>query len=281
MRRGIIVAVVLCFALAGCKKKEGESSPVEDAVKTAAKVATGAAEGAQECPECPVCAECPTCPVCPTCPECPKAGEAIQVAIGGTATVEVPPPEGFAFTIAEKGEYQIDVMSSSQDPTVRLYKGDERLADDDDGGGNKNSRMYAFLEPGDYSVRVREYDWLPFSAQVRIQVAPPMTSSGVAKPGETLAVQVNEGSNIRDTSAMFTLEIAEQGIYRIDATATGDTDPYLMLVIDNAIAAENDDVEQGNVASRIERAFAPGNYEFRVRDLRGRSAPITIAVAKQ
>lgn len=66
----------------------------------------------------------------------------------------------YPLTVAAVGSYRIDLVSSdtsTYDPYVRLLRGTDQVGEDDDGGGDLQSRLVADLQPGAYTVRVTRY----------------------------------------------------------------------------------------------------------------------------
>ena len=210
MRTMAFLSMALLLTAGACKKKDGGSNVAEDTFNAATNVANEAANlvataaGATNCPPPP---ECPAAPACPTCPECVDPTALGKTEVGGEATtVKTPAPAGLTFTVEKAGEYQIDAAATENDPAVMLYKDDERIGRDDDGGGDRNARLFAFLAPGTYTARVTEIDWQPVEAKVRVQAAAPITPAGTVKVGESLDVPVVEGPNDRESSGEVTVD---------------------------------------------------------------------------
>jgi hypothetical protein len=278
MRHVLWSLVVVLLALGGCKKKEEASNPVADAVQAVGKAATTAAGGAAEC-------ECPTCPECPACPACPEPVAAaptgpVAAALGADPSkLAIPVPPGFTFEIATLGEYEISVKAEGKDPKVRLYKGDQAVAEDDDGGGEDRScLLFAWLEPGTYTAFVNELGNTAADAMIRVAQAAPLPSAGTVKPGEPLEVQVPAATNERSACAEMTLEIAEAGNYRLDAVGGEGIDAQLILIKDSHVVATDSD-SGGDNNARIEQAFEAGTYVVRVHDWRNNVGTITVSVA--
>jgi hypothetical protein len=269
----VLVAVLALSTSVGCKKAQ-QAAGVDVAAAATVPLTTAAA-GAATCPACPPAS------ACPVCAACPAPDELSKVELGAEpATLKVYPPAGFSFTVAKAGEYRIDATSSLNDPVLHLYKGDESLGSDDDSGGETNARLYVFLEPGDYVARVGETSWKPLEAKVKVAAAAPMTPVGALKVGESLDVEVPEGTPDVRACQEATFEVATAGKYRLDATSGEDFDPIMTLIRDGVVVDENDDFESGgNRAARIERDFEPATYTVRVCDVQARAATIKVAAA--
>jgi len=66
----------------------------------------------------------------------------------------------YQFVVQVPGTYQIDLRSSNTsayDPYLVLMQNGRRIASNDDGGGNLQSRISRFLNPGYYTVRVTRF----------------------------------------------------------------------------------------------------------------------------
>ena len=64
----------------------------------------------------------------------------------------------FRFTARKPGRYTIET-SGSTDVVMTLYgPGNERIAQDDDGGQGRNSKIVTDLIPGEYQVQIRHYN---------------------------------------------------------------------------------------------------------------------------
>jgi len=271
----MVVAVSMLFAV-GCKKKDQEAAvDVAAAATTPVSVAAAQAAGGAACPACPAA------PTCPECAVCPDPNALTKAALGADgATLKVAAPAGMTFTVEKAGEYQIDAKAAEGDPVLRLYKGDENVGMDDDGGVDRNSRLYTFLAAGDYVVRVSEVEWKPVEAKVTVAEAPAITAAGSVAVGAETEVTLPEGTDDVRNIQEVTLEIATAGKYRIDASAGEDFDPTLTLIKDMTIVDQNDDFDSSvNRDARIEADLQPGTYIIRVSDVHNGAATVKVAVA--
>lgn len=271
----MVIAVSMLFAV-GCKKKDQEAAvDVAAAATTPVSVAAAQAAGGAACPACP------PAPTCPECAVCPDPTVLSKAALGAEATtLKVNAPPGITFAVEKAGEYQIDAIASDKDPVVRLFKADEKIGEDDDGGADSNARLFIFLAPGEYTARVAAWDWLPLEAKVTAAAAPAFTPVGAVPVGGELEVSVPEGTDDARPIQEATLEIATAGKYRIDASAGEDNDPELTLIRDGAVLEVNDDLDSSvNRDARIERDLEPGAYVIRVRDVRNTAGAVKVAVA--
>lgn len=66
------------------------------------------------------------------------------------------PRQSFAFTMAARADVTLETVSS-RDLVLELYRGEERVGINDDGGIGANARLTLTLEPGDYTLIARPY----------------------------------------------------------------------------------------------------------------------------
>lgn len=189
------------------------------------------------------------------------------------ASLQVPIPPSMNFTVAENGEYQIDVTAGSgADPKVYLYQGDTLVDQDDDGGDGLNSRLVRFMEPGTYSVRVTDLRARPFTAQVAAQRLQPLTPVGAITLGTPSVVTIPDfpilerPRNDRDASRALTLNVTAAGQYTCTASADNNKDPKMALIQNGQLLEEDDDSGPGRNDASITRQLQPGTYVIRVWD---------------
>lgn len=219
----------------------------------------------------------PAVPAAPAVPVAP-AGPAPLVLGGPAQPLNVPLPPHFALTIPAAGEYQIDAMGSPMDAQLYIYRGDQRVARDSDGGDRTNARVIKFLQPGLYSVRAYEYRGRPMAGQIQAQLLTPLTPVGAITPGQNVVVQVPSGTHPRQASAEVTLTVTVPGMHQIDITSDAEHDSQVRLIHNNMLLEENSDGGDGRNA-RIRRQLAAGTYTIRVYDWRRRATSLTVTVA--
>ena len=80
---------------------------------------------------------------------------------GTTADIGVAGEEDlFSFKVTQEGRYTVETGGQT-DVVMKLFGPDnptKLIAEDDDGGEGRNSRIAAFLMPGDYLVQIRHYN---------------------------------------------------------------------------------------------------------------------------
>jgi len=65
--------------------------------------------------------------------------------------------ERYTFTVNNPGRYVIEMTSADIDSHLRLYRGSEQIAEDDDGGNGVNARIDAELSRGSYLIEASAY----------------------------------------------------------------------------------------------------------------------------
>lgn len=187
------------------------------------------------------------------------------------ASLEVPIPPSFNFTVATPAEYQIDVTGTGGDPRLFMYQGETLVEDDDDGGEGTNARIVRFLTPGSYSIRVVEYRARAMTAMVQAQQLQPPTAVGAITLGQPLVVQfadfgfMNMPENERAASKAVTLTVAAAGQYTCTATMDNDRRVQMSIIQNGGVVATD---EQGFTEQNasITQQLQPGAYELRVWD---------------
>jgi len=74
------------------------------------------------------------------------------------AELEAGMPSRYTFTVSNPGRYTIDMTSEEVDTYLRLYRGNEEIAYDDDGGSHTNARIEAELSRGSYIIEASSYN---------------------------------------------------------------------------------------------------------------------------
>ena len=181
----------------------------------------------------------------------------------------------YSFTLEREVNVQIDV-ASSQDPYLYLLSGSHEtgqvlLENDDADADNHDSRISTTLEPGDYTIEVSTYSaGETGDFTLSIELLPP--DDGCA---EDLGLIVDEVSRTstwsEDCSSIhregsfaryYTFTLEDQTVIQIDVASP--QDPYVYLIAGlrrtGQVLQENDDVERGNVNSRIVADLPAGDY---------------------
>lgn len=66
-------------------------------------------------------------------------------------------PLEYALVVAQAGDVVIDMTSDEIDTVLELHRDGDKVAEDDDGGGNGNARLGASVRPGTYTVIARAF----------------------------------------------------------------------------------------------------------------------------
>lgn len=164
-------------------------------------------------------------------------------------------PRTYSLQIVEAGLYQIDQRSSEFDSVLNLT-GNGISRNDDDGGGNLDARISAYLQPGTYQVSAESYNGGTglFSLTVGESALPAGTelrTGGALVPGEQVF------GLLSSEPVAFSLDISENGLLTIDL-GSDDFDAFLELAGDGV--AFSDDDSGGNLDARISTVVTPGRY---------------------
>jgi len=73
------------------------------------------------------------------------------------AQLQAGTPGRYTFTVNNPGRYTIDMTAEDIDSYLRLYRGNEEVAYDDDGGSGMNARIEAELARGSYIIEASSY----------------------------------------------------------------------------------------------------------------------------
>lgn len=180
-----------------------------------------------------------------------------SIATGGEVDV-------YSFAVATEGSYIIETEGST-DVVTALYGPDSMdtlVAEDDDSGPGRNSRIVRSLSPATYYVRVRHYSDSS-TGDYRISVR----GSGPQPGVQTIevdgpSVPGNLSPDERDT---YTFTVLTPGSYTIETQ--GSTDCFLSLFGPNnqdIFISQDDDSGEGS-NSRIVATLGVGTYYARVR----------------
>ena len=173
--------------------------------------------------------------------------------------------DGYTFTGLAGDAVTIDLVSEDFDTFLELIRDGERIAFDDDGGVDLNSRLEDFALPvdGEYLIRVRELnDDATGAYGLRlINATPPVTLKDPLEQGTTSDSLTAGGIDL------YLLTIAERTDAQIDLTAT-DFAPALALYAGAGVEdrrADNLVTIVDSVAVQIVQELSPGTYLVEVR----------------
>lgn len=78
--------------------------------------------------------------------------------------------DSYLLTISTAGRYNISLDADQFDTLLQLLQNNELIQEDDDSGGNLNSQIQTWLEPGQYQVIVTSYDEQPQTFPYQLKV---------------------------------------------------------------------------------------------------------------
>ncbi|EPC02013.1 hypothetical protein L861_20385 [Litchfieldella anticariensis FP35 = DSM 16096] len=164
----------------------------------------------------------------------------------------------YRLDIAEQALVTIDMQSSEFDAYLEL-SGNGVMIENDDGGGNYDSRIQTVLSPGTYTVRAISYDSSGSGLFTLEAGASDIAAAenGVIEIGTTVTGQLAGGSQ-----DYYSFHVDRAGQYRI-AMMSSDVDSYLVLQ-GNGLYLEDDDGGDGYNA-RLQTHLEPGDYRMTAR----------------
>ena len=187
----------------------------------------------------------------------------------------------YTFTLDQESAVTIDLVSSV-DPYLFLREGDARSGgflyenDDVESGVNLNSRISQTLEAGTYTIEATTYAvatvgnfTLTISGLAGTTTTPgggtdPCAIEPIADGESTGAWAADCQSRVSDRgyARYYTFTLAQESAVTIDLVSSVDT--YLFLRVGDARGGgflyENDDIESGNLNSRISQTLEAGTY---------------------
>ncbi|MBP7584966.1 MAG: PPC domain-containing protein [Spirochaetes bacterium] len=177
----------------------------------------------------------------------------------------------YTFTMKKQAMAEINLKSADGqlDPMLELKSADGRvIGQDDDGGGNRDSKIVQYLEPGEYALTAKSYQGSAGNYALSLAVTDirPQEHTGIST-GVT-----REGWVFPGKIHSYDFRAAKQALYQIDAvTGDGRFDPMLSLSDAQGQALGNDDDGGGGNNARIIKEMAPGSYRIGVMGYGGSS----------
>jgi hypothetical protein len=157
--------------------------------------------------------------------------------------------------------YEITLRSNDFDALLRL-NGNGQALEDDDGAGDLDARISAFLVPGIYRVEATAYESASsglFTLDVRARELPSdmrLQNDGALNPGDSIAGVMTGNPND------YSLSLTQTTTLSIDMRSD-DFDAYLELS-GEGVALEDDD-GGGDTHARISSTLPAGHYSLRAR----------------
>jgi hypothetical protein len=199
------------------------------------------------------------------------------------------PAKEFSVRMQKDKTYVIDLVSGDFDAYLRLLdKGGKQLAEDDDSGGNLNSKIiWSASDGGEHKIVVTSFDGKvgKFSLKVReFQLKGEKKPRPVAKEGLKVTDQIGnqDAIDLGKLGKVFTVELKAGQNYTIDLESE-DLDPYLYLFDGKLKMLAQDDDGGNNLNSRI--VFRPeqdGVYHLVASSFGGNeTGEFTLKVSKE
>ena len=169
----------------------------------------------------------------------------------------------YKLKIDKAGLYSIVMESNAFDAYLRLT-GRNVEQEDDDNGGNLNSRIRAWLEPGDYTLTTSSVNGSSGSFKLSINLTP--TNSNLAtRDGTALAIgQTAQGMIDSRGRRSFVLNL--DNARRIQFDASADDFDATLRVTGPGVDAQDDD-GGGGLNARLSLPLGPGRYTVEVSSL--------------
>jgi hypothetical protein len=198
------------------------------------------------------------------------------------------PAKRYTIKLQKDKTYIIDLVSKDFDAYLRLLnkKGDE-LAEDDDGGGDLDSRIiYSAKKTEDHEIVVTTFDGQvgKFSLKVREFILKGEAKArSIGKDGFTITANIAQGdvSPIGKLGRIYSIQVKAGETYTIDLESPT-IDSYLYLFDGKSKLLAQDDDSGGDVNSRITyRATADGVLHLLASSLDGtETGEFTLKVRK-
>ncbi len=170
----------------------------------------------------------------------------------------------YSFNVKKQGMAEISLMSADSmlDPLVELHSADGKvLGRDDDGGGNRDSRLFYLVEPGEYIIVAKPYGntsgryRLTMDLKDVIPQAHTDISTGVTREGFLLSGKIHR----------YDFRLKRDTLVSIDAIQLmPNCDPMLSLLDGKGEPLANDDDGGGGRNARIFRELKSGSYRIDV-----------------
>jgi hypothetical protein len=198
------------------------------------------------------------------------------------------PAKRYTIKLQKDKAYIIDLTTKDFDAYLRLLnkKGDE-LAEDDDGGGDLNSRIiYSAKANEDHQIVVTTFDGQvgKFNLKVReFSLKGEAKARPIGKDGFTITANIAQGdrSPIGKLGRIYSVQLKAGETYTIDLESAT-MDSYLYLFDSKNKLLDQDDDTGGDLNSRITyRATADGVYHILASTLDGdETGEFTLKVRK-
>jgi hypothetical protein len=165
--------------------------------------------------------------------------------------------------ITEAGRYELELLSSEFDPLLRLRgQGVER--ENDDNGENYNSRLIAYLQPGDYRLQVARVGEQGGMYQLRVKRSDVVLPAGVSMQNDGDLAAGELAGLLQGGSNTYRLVVAARSRVGF-ALESSEVDPRI-VVTGPGTALTDDDSGEGTNAHLV-ATFEPGTYSVVIDDV--------------
>ena len=170
----------------------------------------------------------------------------------------------YSFSVKKQGMAEINLMSadSALDPFVELHSGDGRvLGQDDDGGNNMDSKLFYYVEPGEYVIIAKPYG----SSSGRYRLTMDLKDVIPQQFTEITTGVTREGFLLPGKIHRYDFRLKRDALVSIDAIQVmPNCDPMLSLLDGTGEPLANDDDSGGGRNARVFRDLKAGNYRIDV-----------------
>jgi len=183
-------------------------------------------------------------------------------------------PLRFRFSLPARRLVRIDMRSSDIDSKLTL-RGNGVEAEDDDGGGELNSRIAMPLEAGDYDIEAGTASQGAglFTLSVSANEAPANAGGGALTIGRITDATLLSGMKDR-----YTVSVRSAGQYTIDMRSE-ELDSHLRLLRRGEEIASDDDGGD-DLNARIRQRLEPGDYAIEAKSVDSESGAYRIGIER-
>lgn len=189
------------------------------------------------------------------------------------------------FTLSAATSISLTAENLDADPTIAIYDslGNYVAENDDYDGLNSRIDLSYPLEPGEYCVTLGALTdtTLPIDLTLttydaaaamigmyeRGEASPPLDGSYPVTPLGPLATRLRQDAQISGVTTWFTVDIAEAGVLLIEAVATAEGDPTLVLFDDFGRQVGFNDDNGDSLDSLLTARVTTGTYLVGVKQL--------------
>jgi hypothetical protein len=179
----------------------------------------------------------------------------------------------YKVTIGPEGG-QFSVWTESRlDSEIAIYRGNEKIAEDDDSGNDENARLHVIMSQGDYYIKISELGGRQGRYTLRTSLRPvPIPDAYENDNSRSTAKDITIGAKAQERTFSDSndidwvrIVITEAGSYDIHIRANdGRLDSYMELYNDDYDIIAEDDDSGSNYDARIQQRLEPGTYHLKI-----------------